>query len=190
MRMRIVIFFHTVYPKMDELAKGTCGRDDETRRGLDDATQKKETLPPYRGVSMSVADQWRDILFAEDNPSDAALLRISFREHGHLSCRLHVVHDGKEVLAYLQQEGVYAGMPRPHLLILDIGMPGANGWQVLETIRATPALAMLPVVMLTGILSSRDEEQRATLQPLACFVKPMKLEAYAQLVGQLEQFLD
>ncbi len=47
MRMRIVIFFHTVYPKMDELAKGTCGRDDETRRGLYDATQEKETLPPY-----------------------------------------------------------------------------------------------------------------------------------------------
>ncbi len=139
---------------------------------------------------MSVADQCRDILFAEDNPSDAELLRISFRDHGHLPCRLHVVHDGKEVLAFLQQEGVYAGMPWPHLLILDIGMPGTSGWQVLQTIRATPALGVLPVVMLTGILTSRDEEQRAALQPLACFVKPMQLEEYPQLVAQLEQLLD
>jgi len=139
---------------------------------------------------MSMADQWRDILYAEDNPGDAKLLWLSFREHGHLPCRLHVVHDGKEVLAFLQQEGVYAGMPWPHLLILDIGMPGTSGWQVLQTIRATPALGVLPVVMLTGILTSRDEEQRAALQPLAYFKKPMKLEEYPQLVAQLEQLLD
>ena len=138
---------------------------------------------------MSMADQWRDILYAEDNPGDAKLLWISFREHGHLPCRLHIVHDGEAVLAFLRQEGCYAGMPRPRLLILDIEMPGANGWQVLETIRATPALAMLPVVILTGILSSRDGEQRAALQPLAYFKKPMKLEEYPQLVAQLERIL-
>jgi len=132
---------------------------------------KRKKLYRLRGVPMSMADQWRDILYAEDNPGDAKLLWISFREHGHLPCRLHIVPDGEAVLAFLRQEGFYAGMPRPHLLLLDIGIPKIDGWEVLETIRATPALAHMRVIMLTGVLMARDEERRAALQPLACLEK-------------------
>ena len=87
------------------------------------------------------------------------------------------------------REGFYAGMPRPHLLLLDIGIPKIGGWEVLQTIRATPGLATLPVVMLTGILSEREEEQRAGLRPLACLEKPMRLQEYQQLVAEVEQLL-
>jgi CheY-like chemotaxis protein len=67
-------------------------------------------------------------------------------------------------LAFLRQEGVYANTSRPQLLLLHIGIPKIDGWEVLETIRATPALATLPVVMLTGSMSGRDEERRAVLR--------------------------
>jgi chemotaxis family two-component system response regulator Rcp1 len=136
------------------------------------------------------SDHGRDILLAEDNLGDAELLRLAFRQHGRQPCRLHVVHDGEAVLAFLRQEGFYAGTPRPHLLLLDIGLPKIGGWQVLETIRATTALAALPVVMLTGIMTREDEERRAALQPLACFEKPMQLGAYRHLVAELEQLLN
>ena len=60
---------------------------------------------------------------------------------------------------------------------------------MLKIIRATPTLATIPVAMLTGRMSPQDEEQRAALQPTACFVKPTKLEEYVQLVQALEELI-
>ena len=138
---------------------------------------------------MGGADQQRDILLAEDNPADVSLLRTAFREYGQRPCHLHSVRDGEEALAFLQREGVYAGMPRPNLLILDIGLPKLGGWKVLQTIRATPALARMPVVMLTGATMAVDEGHRAALRPQAYFVKPVLLSEYQQLVKKLEKLL-
>ena len=135
------------------------------------------------------AEQQRVILFAEDSPADANLVRVAFRDYGRLPCHLYGVADGEAVLAFLRHEGMYAGMPRPDLLILDIGLPKLGGWKVLQTIRATPALARMPVVMLTGATMKVDEGYRAALQPLAYFVKPLLLREYQQLVQELEQLL-
>jgi two-component system response regulator len=138
---------------------------------------------------MGGAKQWRDILLAEDSPSDAEMLRVAFREYGHLPCRIHSVRDGEAALAFVQRHGLYAGMPRPDLLILDIGLPKLGGWKVLKTLRALPALATLPVVMLTGARMEVDETHRAALQPLGYFVKPLLLREYQQLVEELEKLL-
>jgi CheY-like chemotaxis protein len=139
---------------------------------------------------VKLSEQRRDILLAEDNPGDAELVRLAFRQYGHQPCRLHVVHDGEAALAFLRQEGFYADTPRPQLLLLDIGLPKIGGWHVLETLRATPALTALPVVMLTGSMTERDEAQRAALRPLACFEKPMQLGGYSRLVEELEKLLN
>jgi CheY-like chemotaxis protein len=92
-------------------------------------------------------------------------------------------------VAFLRQEGAYADAPRPQLVILDVGLPKLDGWHVLEILRATPALATLPVVMLTGTMMRRDEEQRAALQPLACLEKPTQLAEYMGLVAELEKLM-
>ena len=139
---------------------------------------------------MSSADRQRVILFAEDSPADATMLQMALREYGRLPCRLRVVPDGEAALAFLRRERVYAGMPRPDLLILDIGLPKHGGWQVLKAVRTTPALARMPVVMLTGARMDTDEVQREMFQPLAYFVKPVLLREYRPLVEQLEQLLD
>ena len=139
---------------------------------------------------MAGEDRQRVILLAEDSPADADLVRISLRDYGHLSCQFYVVPDGEQALAFLRQEGLYAGMPRPDLLILDIGLPKLGGWKVLKAIRTTPALATIPVVMLTGATMEVDETQREVLRPLAYFVKPVLLREYQQLVMELERLLN
>jgi CheY-like chemotaxis protein len=106
-----------------------------------------------------------------------------------LPCCLHIVPDGEAVLAFLQHEGLYAGMPRPDLLILDIGLPKVGGWKVLKTLRETPALASMPGVMLTGAMMEADAAHREALRPLAYFVKPVLLSEYRQLVEEIGQFL-
>jgi len=99
------------------------------------------------------------------------------------------VGDGEAALAFLEQQGLYAGMPRPALLILDIGLPKLGGWQVLKTLRATPGLAPLPVVMLTGAMMEGDAAHREVLRPLGYFVKPLFLGEYQPLVEEIEQLL-
>jgi DNA-binding response OmpR family regulator len=87
------------------------------------------------------------------------------------------VRDGEAVLAFLQQQGLSARVPRPHLTILDIGLPKLGGWKVRQTLCTTPALAMLPVVMLTGAKIAVKETHRAALQPLGCCVYPLLFRA-------------
>jgi CheY-like chemotaxis protein len=128
-------------------------------------------------MHMGGADQQSDMLLAADNPADVSLLRTAFREYGQRPWRIHNVRDGEAALALLQQQGLSAGVPRPHLTILDIGLPKLGGWKVLQTLRTTPALAMLPVVMLTGAKMAAEETHWAALQPLGYFVYPLLFRA-------------
>jgi len=134
---------------------------------------------------------WDEFVFQEvDEHLCASLVQMVLREYGHLPCRCHIVPDGEAALAFLRHEGFYAGMPRPDLIILDIGLPKLGGWQVLKALRTTPALARMPVVILTGARMETDEVQRERFQPLPYFVKPLFLREYLPLVEQLEQLLE
>jgi DNA-binding response OmpR family regulator len=77
------------------------------------------------------------ILAVEDEPDIALLLRMVFERAGYeFVCRT----DGPAGLRTLHEE-------RPDLVLLDVGLPGMDGWTVLERIRD---LADLPVLMLTA----------------------------------------
>jgi chemotaxis family two-component system response regulator Rcp1 len=136
------------------------------------------------------SNQQKDVLLVDDNPADVTLLQHAVLQYGKLAWRIYRVIDGEAALAFLRQEGMFAGMPHPNLIILDIGLPKCDGWEVLKILRATPTLATIPVVMLTGVTTQQDEKQMEVLRPRACFEKPMKLEEYPQLIAQLEQLLD
>ena len=46
------------------------------------------------------------------------------------------------------------------VVLLDVGMPGIDGWQVLEALRANPLWEKMPVIMVTGIATSAEEITR------------------------------
>jgi two-component system response regulator len=162
-------------------------RDDESPR---QPHGEGEPFPCHGGGTMAASKQCRDILLAEDSPADVEMVREAVRQYGRLSWHIHTVPDGEAVLAFLRREGFYSDTPRPHLVILDIGLPKLGGWKVLQTLRATPTLATLPVVMLTGAEMEADERQREVLRPLAYWVKPMLLREYQPLVEELEVLLE
>ena len=57
-------------------------------------------------------------------------------------------------------------------VVLDIMMPDVSGFEVLEHVRATPALADLPVIMLTAKASPQDRERAKDMGADAYIVKP------------------
>jgi chemotaxis family two-component system response regulator Rcp1 len=75
-----------------------------------------------------------EILLVEDNPGDVRLTQEAFKD-GKILNKLHVVGDGIEALAFLNQEGEYADVPRPELILLDLNLPRKDGRDVLAEIK-------------------------------------------------------
>src|SRR5215204_2972161 len=79
----------------------------------------------------------RRILVVDDDPDIRGLLRVLLDGRGY---SVTEARDGNEALRVFFDE-------RPNLVLLDVGMPGLDGWQTLERIRE---LSDVPVVMLTA----------------------------------------
>src|SRR4051812_18617576 len=93
------------------------------------------------------------ILVVEDREDDALLMRRAF-EQGAISNPLQIARDGAEAIAYLGGSNKYSDRtqyPLPILILLDLKMPGIDGFQVLSWIRSQPGhLRATPVVALTS----------------------------------------
>lgn len=94
------------------------------------------------------------ILVAEDDAAAVLLLEMAAEEAG-LRCALEIVNDGPTLIRTL----VGDDRPRrraPVVVLLDLNLPGQSGKEVLKTLRATDALATLPIVVMSG--SERPDE--------------------------------
>jgi len=100
---------------------------------------------------MALHDEQRVVLVADDDEDDRLLIGNALHA-AREGLRVEFVGNGEELLAYLRREGDYADparAPRPHLVLLDLNMPRMDGWEALVALRGDPALAPVPVVVLT-----------------------------------------
>jgi CheY-like chemotaxis protein len=115
------------------------------------------------------------ILIAEDVENDVQLLQRSFKQAG-ISAAVHVVSDGEECIAYLAGTGKFSQReeyPLPDLLLLDLKMPKASGFDVLKWIRARESLSSLRVVVLTSSERIRDINLAYDLGANSFLTKPL-----------------
>ena len=92
------------------------------------------------------------ILLVEDNDDDAVLTQQAFERAG-VRRPIHLVRSGQEAIDYLNGDAPYwerFRYPIPGLVLLDIRMPGTDGFAVLRWIRQRTEFASVCVVMLTG----------------------------------------
>lgn len=73
---------------------------------------------------------------------------------------------------------------RPHLVLLDIHIPGGGGELLLREIRATPELASLPVVAFTASAMHGDRERLLRLGFTAYLSKPIDVASFGQAIEQ------
>jgi chemotaxis family two-component system response regulator Rcp1 len=128
-----------------------------------------------------------DILLVEDNPGDVRLAREALKDSKLLN-KLYEVEDGVKAMAFLRQEGSYADVPRPDLVLLDLNLPRKNGREVLAEIKADEILRGIPVVILT--ISRADEDVLKSYDLHAnCFIsKPFDMEQFVKVVRSIEDF--
>ncbi len=129
------------------------------------------------------------VLLAEDDPNEAFLMQRAFAEVG-ITNPLMVARNGKEAIEYLKGAGDYADRvqhPEPCLLLLDLKMPGTDGFDVLAWIRGQPRLQLtLPVIVLTDSYNNNDMQNALSLGAIGLFVKPFDHETRVKLLRELK----
>jgi CheY-like chemotaxis protein len=127
------------------------------------------------------------VLQVEDNEADVRLTREALREAGD-DLRLSVVGDGEQALAYLRREQGFEDVPRPHLVLLDLNLPRKDGVEVLQEMRSDPALAPIPVVVLTSSSAAHDVDACYAAGANAFVVKSLELDEFIERIGAIRDF--
>jgi len=110
------------------------------------------TTRPSRPITILLVDDDRDFRTLLRDIIDTGCSRADVRE----------ASGGAAALEYLRRSLSDPQTPRPDLIYLDLEMPGLGGQEVLCAIKSDPALAAIPVVILTGL--DDDDQRRLALQ--------------------------
>ena len=124
-----------------------------------------------------------EILLVEDNEDDIVLEREALAD-AKLVNLMSVVRDGEEAMAFLRREGRYQDAQVPGLILLDINMPRKNGFEVLNELKADPALVHIPVVMLTTSDSEADIVKSYAKGACSYITKPMDFDKFRDVIKQ------
>ena len=116
------------------------------------------------------------ILVVDDNRDSADSLSVVLRLTGHT---VEVAYDGRTGL-------VAAEAFRPDVLLLDIGMPELNGYEVAERIRAAPWGSRIMLVALTGWGQATDRERSAKAGFHVHLVKPVDFAMLTKLLSSVK----
>lgn len=130
------------------------------------------------------------ILLVEDSEDDISIIRRAF-QNGGISNPMHVVRDGEAAIAYLAGTGKYAirdEYPLPALVLLDLKLPGMDGFEVLRWIRQTPGVSSLRVVVLTSSENIRDVNAAYQLGANSFMVKEMDFQNTVELARLIKDF--
>jgi CheY-like chemotaxis protein len=130
------------------------------------------------------------LLLVEDEPNSVFFFEHAMKKHG-MTNPLHVANDGREALDYLEGAGGFADRtkyPLPALVILDLKLPRATGFEVLQQIRQRSETRSLIVLMLTSSASEADVAKAYALGANAYLVKPLRLEVLEEVVGAIKLF--
>jgi len=90
------------------------------------------------------------ILLIEDNPLLTGMYTAAFKKRG---IEVFIAHNGEEGFKIINDH-------KPDLVLLDLFMPGMNGFEILERMKADPEMKDIKVIMLT-VSPKKEDEQKA-----------------------------
>lgn len=150
------------------------GQGSEFRVSLPVSSVKRrpEARAPEEDSAPLHATRPRRILVVDDN-IDAAETLVEFLQfQGHT---VHMAHDGQQALEQ-------ARSTLPETIILDIGLPEMDGFQVAQRLRAEPLMARTTLVALTGYGREQDRTRAQTVGIQHFLLKPVNLDALMRLI--------
>jgi CheY-like chemotaxis protein len=114
------------------------------------------------------------ILIIEDNPLNMKLFRVL------LKSEKYEVIEAEDAKTGIDQ----VRLRHPHLILMDIGLPGMDGLSATRIIKADPALKNIPIVALTSHAMSGDEEKTLEAGCDGYMSKPINTQCFLEMVSR------
>ncbi|WP_283401418.1 ATP-binding protein [Marinobacterium sediminicola] len=115
----------------------------------------------------------KTVLYVDDNPSNIKLIRGLISHHSRI--RLLDAHTPDLGLELARQH-------HPDLIILDINMPGLDGYEVLSILKRTPAFVETPIIALTANAMTKDIEKGLNAGFAHYLTKPLNVPAFFEVI--------
>jgi DNA-binding response OmpR family regulator len=116
--------------------------------------------------------QLPSILVVDDNEDNAHIIRDYLEARGY---PIHVAYNGDEAMALFEKE-------KPSLVLLDVMMPGRDGWQVCREMKESEAGSGVRVIMVTALQDWTDKRQAIETGADDFVEKPFELAKLASVV--------
>jgi CheY-like chemotaxis protein len=123
-----------------------------------------------------------EVLVIDDYSTDANLARRAIEESYGDACRVKVVEVPGDAVRYLRAAA--SGHRLPTLIVMDYKMP-MNGGNAIAEIRSDAALAHIPILVLTSVISADDLCMVYQLGANACYAKPIDFTGYKRLFREV-----
>jgi len=111
------------------------------------------------------------LLYVEDNPANLRLVEQIIARHPDI--RLLTAVDGRSGIEI-------ARVSQPDVILLDINLPGINGFEALRTLRSDPSTAHTPVIAISANAMPRDIERGLKAGFFRYITKPIKVDEFME----------
>ena len=115
------------------------------------------------------------VLIIDDEPDVLLLCRLNLQQQGR---EILEASDGSTALALAREH-------HPHVIVLDLMLPGITGYEVLETLKQDAATSDIPVLVLTAKSLRADRERSQGLGAAGFLTKPFLPSELCQMVDSL-----
>ncbi|MDB6060797.1 MAG: hybrid sensor histidine kinase/response regulator [Verrucomicrobiaceae bacterium] len=118
------------------------------------------------------------ILLVDDSVDAVNLLKLLLESMGH---QIEVANEGKTAL-------ILAAKLVPHVVLLDIGLPGKDGYEVARELKQMPELQQTILIALTGYGQEKDREQAFSSGFSYHFIKPLDIDELIKVLTDISPF--
>ena len=161
------------------------GRIDVRSPGHDQGTEVEIRLPTT-AVQVAMAERVEPVtaaaqksilrvLIVDDNPDAAEMLDMAVSHLGHTT---RLAHDGGTAVSVATEFG-------PDVILLDVGLPGMNGYAVARTLRAQPGFDRVHIAAVTGWGQEEDRRKAREAGFDSHFTKPLSPDALEHLLASI-----
>jgi CheY-like chemotaxis protein len=94
---------------------------------------------------------------------------------------LRILEDGEKAIQFLAGLDADEAASCPKLMLLDLNLPRADGFEVLERVRSSKRCSQIPVIIMTSSAAPADRDKSTALGASAYFQKPSQYEAFLKI---------
>ena len=137
-----------------------------------------------------MASAEKTVLVVDDSANDVDLLKWAFKGVG-VRNPIQVVYSADDAICYLAGEGRFKDRktyPFPVLVLLDLKMPGTDGFEVLRWVRARESMKHLIIIVLTNSELIEDIRRAYLLGANSFLTKPLPVDELNEMVRSFHNY--